>query len=276
MWGKSIMTCEKIRQQIPELLAGRLHQSVRQEVVEHLEICAGCRNEVGDLNRVWRGMENLMEPPNAEPDPGAKARFLEMLRAYEAGMGVGQSGRRAKILAFPKSPVWRAAIAAGLVVIGLAVGRYQARPPVESNDVAQLKGQIESLRQLVALSMLQQQSPSARMRGVTYTEQMKQPDREVAAALLSAVKNDSNVNVRLSAADALQKFGGDSRVVPGIVDAIPGQESPLVQIALIDTLVQMKARQAAGELSRLSKDTQLDDMVRQRAGWALQQLGGMQ
>ena len=270
------MNCEKIRQQIPELLSGRLHQTVRQEIVEHLEICAGFRNEVAELNRVWRGMENLMEPPDAEPDPEAKTRFLEMLRAYEAGMGVGQYGSKAKILMFPRSPVWRVAIAAGLLVVGIAVGRYQGRPAADAGDVAQLKGQIESLRQLVALSMLQQQSPSARMRGVTYTEQMKQPDSEVAAALLFAVRNDNNVNVRLSAADALQKFGSDPRIVPGVVDAIPGQESPLVQIALIDSLVQLKARQAAGDLSRLSKDTQLDEMVRQRAGWALQQLGGMQ
>src|SRR5207248_344529 len=124
----------------------------------------------------------------------------------------------------------------------------------------------------VALSMLQQQSPTARMRGVTYTEQMSQPDREVAEALMFAVKNDSNVNVRLSAVDALQKFAADPRVAPAMIEAIPGQESPLVQIALIDMLVQLNARSTAPDLMRLSKNPQLDEMVRQRAAWALQKL----
>ena len=45
--------------------------------------------------------------------------------------------------------------------------------------MAQLRGQVESLRQLVALSMLQEQSPSARLRGVTYSYQIAQPDPQV-------------------------------------------------------------------------------------------------
>jgi hypothetical protein len=267
------MNCEKVREQIPELLAGRLDEGARQSVVEHLETCAGCRSEVAELNTVWRGMENLNSGPEAEPDPAAKARFLEVLRAYEAGMGVAQPARKAPVILFPQHPAWRIAIAAGLLVAGVALGRYQFRSG-ETLEVAQLKGQVEGLRQMVALSMLQQQSPSARMRGVTYSEQISQPDREVTDALLFAIKNDGNVNVRLSAVDALQKFASDPRVVPAMIDAIPGQESPLVQIALIDMLVQLNARSAANDLARLSKDPQLEEVVRQRAGWALGQLEG--
>ena len=187
-------------------------------------------------------------------------------------MGTAQTAPKAPVLAFPRHPIWRVAIAAGLLAGGIALGRFQMRPG-EATEVAQLKGQIEGLRQMVALSLLQQQSPSARMKGVTYSEQMSRPDREVVDALLFAVKSDSSVSVRLSAVDALQKFASDPQVVPGILDAIPGQESPLVQIALIDMLVQLDARSAGGTLAQLAKDTKLDEMVRQRAGWALQQLG---
>ena len=41
------MNCEKVREQIPELLAGRLDQAARESVVEHLESCAACRSESG-------------------------------------------------------------------------------------------------------------------------------------------------------------------------------------------------------------------------------------
>jgi HEAT repeat protein len=125
---------------------------------------------------------------------------------------------------------------------------------------------------MVALSMLQQQSPSARMRGVTYSEQISQPDREVVDALLFAVRNDSNENVRQSAVDALQKFSADPRVIPTLVSSIPEQTSPLVQISIIDILVQLRARTTANELARLAKDPQLDQSVRQRAQLAVQQL----
>jgi len=268
------MTCEKVREQIPELLAGRLDQAARESVVEHLESCAACRTEVAELNAVWRGMENLNDPADANPDPAAKARFLEVLRAYEAGLGMAHNAApKAKVIAFPGSPAWRAAIAAGILALGVMVGRFALTTPHEATpEISQLKGQVESLRQLVALSMLQQQSPSARMRGVTYTEQISQPDREVVDALLFAVKNDSNENVRLSAVDALQKFAADPRVVPALIDSISVQDSPMVQVSIVDLLVQMKARSTAGDLARLAKDTKFDEAVRQRLDQAVRQL----
>jgi hypothetical protein len=270
------MNCEKIREQIPECLAGRLDKAARENLVEHLETCAACRTEVAELNAVWRALESL-KPVDAEPV--MKARFMEVLEAYKAG--AGQPSELPKTSAgpnrmpawLPAAPVWQLALAASLLIGGIFLGRYQAGPqaPVSVPEVAQLKGEVESLRQLVALSMLQQQSPSARLRGVSYSEAMTQPDRQVEDALLYAVNHDSNVNVRLSAVDALQKFATPP-VIRAMVDAIPVQESPLVQIALLDMLVQLNAKSAAPLLTRLSQDAQVDEVVRQRAAWALQKL----
>jgi HEAT repeat protein len=138
--------------------------------------------------------------------------------------------------------------------------------------MAQLRSQVENLHQMVALSMLQQQSPSARMRGVTYSEKFAQPDPQVLDALLQAVNHDSNVNVRLSAVDALQKFAADPETARAMANSIAGQDSPLVQIALIDMLVQLNARNVAPDLERISKDLRMDEMVRQRAAWALHKM----
>jgi HEAT repeat protein len=93
----------------------------------------------------------------------------------------------------------------------------------------------------------------------------------VEEALLYAVNHDSNVNVRLSAVDALQKFA-TPEVIRAMVDAIPVQDSPLVQIALLDMLVQLNAKSAAPRLTSLSHNAQVDEVVRQRAAWALQKL----
>jgi HEAT repeat protein len=277
------MSCERIREQIPECLGGRLDKESRERLVEHLEGCAGCRAEVAELNAVWRAMESLNSIKDEAPDPVAKARFMDVLEAYRAGLGAASSdvavlGKtpRSRVPWFGAHPVWQAAMAAALVVAGIFAGRYavQPQPKIVSPEVAQLQGQVESLRQLVALSMLQQQSPSARLRGVSYTEQMAQPDHQVEQALLFAVNHDSNVNVRLSAVDALQKFAGDPEVVRAMVDAIPVQDSPLVQIALIDMLVQMKARTATPFMVKLAQDKHVEEVVQQRAAWALEKMGG--
>ena len=273
------MNCERIREQIPEALAGRLDRAAREALVEHLEGCAGCRTEVAELNAVWRGLETVKSGmDDAAPDAGAKVRFQEMLAAYQAGMAAAQPAARPAVNArrtawFPMQPVWRFAMAAGLLLGGILFGRYLPQSGAGGNpEMAQLRAQVENLHQLVALSMLQQQSPSARMRGVAYSEKIAQPDPQVLDALLQAVNHDSNVNVRLSAVDALQKFAAGPEVARAMVESIPGQESPLVQIALVDMLVQLNARGVAPDLARISKDMQMDEMVRQRAAWALDKM----
>ena len=89
------MNCERIREQIPEALAGRLNKADRDALVEHLEGCAGCRTEVAELNAVWRGLETVKSGmDDAAPDAGAKVRFQEMLAAYQAGMAAAQASAR--------------------------------------------------------------------------------------------------------------------------------------------------------------------------------------
>jgi HEAT repeat protein len=206
------------------------------------------------------------------PDESAKVRFQEMLAAYQAGMAAVQPAvRPGKAERFSWFPAWQFAMAAGLLLGGILLGRYLPQAG-GSPEMAQLRSQVENLHQMVALSMLQQQSPSARMRGVTYSEKFAQPDPQVLDALLQAVNHDSNVNVRLSAVDALQKFAADPETARAMANSIAGQDSPLVQIALIDMLVQLNARNVAPDLERISKDLRMDEMVRQRAAWALHKM----
>src|SRR5579859_4332440 len=101
---------------------------------------------------------------------------------------------------------------------------------------------------------------------------MTQPDQQVEQALLHAVNHDSNVNVRLSAVDALAKYAANPEVQRALVDSLPVQESPLVQIALIDLLGQYSNKDAASALQKLAADKETNDEVRQRAEAVLKKL----
>ena len=275
------MTCERIREQFPACLAGRLDPAAREKVIDHLETCSACRAEMAELGVVWRGMESMQEP---EPSPAMRTRFLETLHAYQEGYQEAQRKQTNSVRQsfwsgwWPARPAWQAAFAALLLAVGVAGGRYALSPraPAANPEMARLEGQVENLRQLVALSMLQQQSPSARLRGVTYSYQISQPDQQVQQALLHAVNHDSNVNVRLSAVDALAKFASDPAVRRALADSLPTQDSPLVQVALIDLLAQLGDKDSAAALSKLAQDKGTDPEVRQRAASAAEKLGGTQ
>ena len=270
------MNCERIREQIPECLAGQLDAASRERLIEHLETCAACRADLAELNVVWRGLEAMPQP---EPGRSMRTRFMETLEAYQEGYQEAQrrqsySGARSWWQGWwPARPVWQAAFAALLLIAGVSAGRFLAAPRAESNpEIAALRGQVDSLRQLVALSLLQEQSPSSRLRGVTYSYQISQPDQQVEQALLHAMNHDSNVNVRLSAVDALAKFASNPDVRRALVDSLPVQDSPLVQIAIVDLLVQLHDTDALPALHRLSGNEQADEAVRQRASSAAEKL----
>jgi len=268
------MNCENVRQQLPECLAGRLGESARERLIEHLEGCSGCRGELAHLGIVWRGMEALKL--EAEPDPAMKERFQATLAAFESGLEQGRLAAAA--LAAPRQTpprwAWQVAAGLGLLAIGAVAGRGLAPRPSVTPEIAQLQGQVQSLHQLVALSLMQQQqSPASRIEGVTYAYRMTQPDPQVEEALLYAAGHDPNVNVRLSAVDALDRYAADPNVRRALAATLAAQDSPLAQVALIDLAVKFKDRDCAPALRRLASQPEADEAVRQRAQWAMAELG---
>jgi HEAT repeat protein len=101
---------------------------------------------------------------------------------------------------------------------------------------------------------------------------MVQPDPKVLSALLHTVNYDQNVNVRLAALDALHQSTSNDMVRHGLVEALDRQTSPMVQIALIDVLVDIRDQQASGALKDLTQEAGLNPEVRERAQWALEHL----
>jgi len=139
-------------------------------------------------------------------------------------------------------------------------------------ELAQLRGEVSNMRQMVALSLMQQQSAGERLRGVSYAYQAPASDTQVLSALLTTVNQDESVGVRLSAVDALHKFGASPLTRDAVVNSIRKQNSPLVQVQLIDLLVDFKDKGAVPELAALSSDESIDSAVRAHAKWAIGKL----
>jgi hypothetical protein len=158
------------------------------------------------------------------------------------------------------------------LILGLTAGRLLSPSPSNNVELAGLRSEVRSMRRLVAVSLLQQQSASDRLKGVNWSSRVERPDNEVLLALLHTLKYDSNVNVRLAAVDALHQFSSEPVVRLGLIEALRMQDSPLVQIALIDLLVEIRDKQAIDILRRLKQDREQNEAVKERAEWGLRQL----
>ena len=128
------------------------------------------------------------------------------------------------------------------------------------------------MRQMVALSLMQQQSAGERLRGVSYAYQVPASDTQVLSALLTTVNQDESVGVRVAAVDALHAFGSSPVTREAIIQSIPKQTAPLVQIKLIDLLLDLREKDAVPELENLAADESKNESVREYAKVAIGKL----
>lgn len=264
------MTSEEFRQWIPEYLAGRLSASETSLFEAQLSVNAELQFELEELRATWRGLGLI---PGAQPSAAMRARFYQRLNDVQSGRSPVARGTFAWWKPGLSGLVRQITIVLALFCLGMYVGRVSVGSgPASSAEAVRLQAQIQGLRQTVALSLLDRQSPASRLEGVSWGSQVTHPDRDLLSALIATLEHDSNTNVRLAALDALEKFSDEPAVRQAMVNSLGNQDSPLVQIALIDALVHIREKTATGEFKKLSTEPDANVAVRQRAQWALHTL----
>jgi hypothetical protein len=267
------MQCEQIAELLPDYLQDSLPAEQHKQVVEHIAACAPCSEEVA----LW---QKLSLVPFEQPSPESRARFEAMLRAYQAGsteQGVSHTEERKRASFWSafnwfRSPLGAVAWSVALLAIGAFIGMRLNSSTSRTPELAAMHSELTNMRQLVVLSMLQQQSDSTRLQGVSWSRREEQLDPQVLSALLHTLRYDSSVDVRLAALDALGRRGRQPQVHQEVANALQEQQSPLVQVALIDLLLEWKDPDAAKRLENLRQVPNLNPTVRQRADWAISKL----
>ncbi len=275
------MTCDENKILLAEYWSQSLGEAQELAFEAHLATCDSCRADSEQLGAIWKNLALIPESSkDFEPSAAVRSRFYESLGAFRHGLeSAPKRGIRDRLIAlWPKQPAYQMAASFAMLAIGLGLGYQIKQSPVApvkdqpGTEVAQLRDEVSSMKQMVALSLLQQQSAGERMRGVSYAYMAQPNDTQVLTALLSTVNNDESTSVRLSAVDALHAFNGSAVMRSAVVRSIRKQQNSLVQVALIDLLVDLKEKEAAPELQALSVDSKIDAGVRQHAQQAIGKL----
>jgi anti-sigma factor RsiW len=280
----SNLTCEQMEALLPDYFQSALSPAQSAEVEQHCEHCASCAQDIV----MWKQLAML---PEEKPSTESRQRFDAMLHAYSttsaetapAQSKAQHSGPMAtattpkpswNFIEWLRSPFGAVAWSAALLLIGVFVGTQVSNrtKPAQSDELASLHAEVTSMRQLVALSMLHQQSASERLQGVSWSTREDHLDPQVQIALLRTLRDDGSVDVRLAALDALSRHAGQPQVRKGVLEALQQQQSPLVQVALIDQLTEWRDPDAAQRLRVLEQTPNLNPAVKQRAEWALAKL----
>lgn len=277
------MTCSQAQDRFAELLDGRLAEADLASVRAHLAACPECQREYASLAQTLAALDQL---PAARPSPRLRANFYASLEeeknsaaSIRAAVTHRQRAERISLWRWILSPAVAIAIALGAFHFGT---RYATPAPVSApiassdaetkRELAEMRKKLESIDQLVGISLLQQRSTSERLQTVLASLDQTNPDPKILSNLIGSLALDPSVNVRLSALDALYPHADQQLVRDGVLASFPREQNPLVKVAMIDFLVAARDRNAAPELEKLARDETIDIAVRNAAKRGLAQL----
>ncbi len=271
------MNCERTKEQLVDYLSGQLSEAEHGALAAHLAGCAHCRAELQATQRTWQTLGSVPVP---EPSPRLRPEFYTMLASFkdelETTPEYSPTGlwRWLRELQIPR-PALRLAYSLCLLGAGVLGGYWlnQSRQPaVPDQQLAALAAQVGEMRQVMLLSLIENPSATERLRAVGYTKELNGANARVVEALLSTLNHDPNVNVRLATLEALAPLAQDPTVRLGLVHALTQQESPLVQSALADAMVQLQEARSVPPLRELLKQAHLDKTVKSKIEQSIQTL----
>ncbi|HTH50082.1 MAG TPA: HEAT repeat domain-containing protein [Candidatus Limnocylindria bacterium] len=259
------MNCEQASELAADRLTGNLSAEAGEALVLHYETCPACRAEAEAGALLWQQLAQLPEPrPSADLDE----RFQSMLRGYREGLRAAETKPTlAQMLKAWRAPWWRRQLLPqlGFAVVLLSTGLFLGRFWFHGTSMSPAPTETAGAGP--------ERSSSERLRDLEASVQAKLPEDRMVASLLHALDFDPSVNVRLAALDALQTYADQARVRQALLDSLTREESPLVQVGLIDLIVEQQEKSAVPVLKALLEKAELNRSVRKRAAWGLTQLG---
>jgi hypothetical protein len=273
------MKCGFDKELLTALLNDQLTGEERSSVDTHVAGCEDCRLELENSRRIWELMDDV---PSPEPPAGTLVRFNAMLDTYKDSVAADQraTGVWGKLRQlFTLQPGFAVAYSLLLIVAGLGLGHWLGGPGgtgaaggADKQELAALTTQVSEMREMMMKSLLQNPSASERIKGISYTSEITNVDKSVIEALLTTLNDDPNVNVRLMTLEALTHYASNPAVRAGLVESIGQQESPLVQAAMADVMLNLQEKNAIKPLRKLLQQKNLNALVRDKVEAAIARL----
>jgi hypothetical protein len=270
------------RRELPLLIYGDLSRGEEKRLRRHVEKCASCKKELAELRVLGglvsrhgpravdeKHLDELrVELMSALPTNGAVRRDFdvqEFLRTL-----------------FPSRPGFAVAGVAVILCVGILCGRYvlpvqsqvgqsvaampdaggigvsnlQILGGVDDNREIELvfdatrtmhvKGTLDNplVQRVIARAIVNGQNPGVRLRAASSAVPFAAAsgDREIKAALLLAVKSDSNDGVRKAALEALLRYPADFQIRDGLLQVLLSDANPGLRVAAINGLTAMTSR----------------------------------
>lgn len=285
-----------IENQIFAYLDGELSESEREIFEKEVEKNTALKQELAQMQLLRQKMSAIPVPQFDEQK--VKANFYAML---EKEMSFVQTQTTAQ--EFTTSPLERAGVrqekaqnpffaqlnsalanifspqkglqwgfAAVLLLLGVGIGYFLLPSKNYDKQMTQLTNEMQAMKEMMTLTLLEQQSPTERLKAVSMTSELDNVNEKIINALLQTLDNDESINVRLAAVEALYNFRENPKAREGLIKSVSKQDSPLLQLALVEVIIALQDKKNVPILQELIKKENLNESVKTKAEGGIEAL----
>lgn len=219
--------------------------------------------EFRKLKSIWAQIDMISVP---EPSEKMDERFFAQLHLKTAEGE--RSSNWLNTIFQTLTPLMKPQLAYGLLVlsVGLTLGYFLNSGSMDQNLDSTIASNQETkeVREKLVLTLLEQPSANKRLQGVSEANKIEKVDEKVIAALLKTLNSDPNVNVRLAAIESLTNYVENAMVRQGLVQSIPHQESPIVQVTLANLMTALQEKKSIEPFRKLLEEKNLDTTVKRK------------
>ena len=252
------MNCKEVEYNIIDLIDNTLSKEKANSIEKHIASCGSCKMKYDETLVLFRELES---EDKRGPSDSVRTNFYNFLEEEK-------QLQSKDVIVLNKKPelVWKRAfqIAASIVLVfsGYFFGSQNSNQNA-NQEILVLQEKTIELREDMMLAMIENQSPSKRIQAVNYTENFVKPDTKILEALVERMRYDSNMNVRLAAAEALAEFPESNLVKETFIKDLTTEKDPSLQIAIIQFLVKIQEKRAIAPMQQLLEQEETQSFVKE-------------
>ncbi len=231
----------------------------RAELSQLIEEFPDCEQAIRAHFKIWMDLSDIeVHPPSAT----MSANFYKALAEVTAQEQVISQLPLLEYLSQWMTNLtirWKLSFIAATFLIGILLGRFII-PSGKPDSVRSASND-----ELQYLNYVAQVAPVSATMKLSLLHEIKKKgsaDKRVMEALYQALINDPNINVRLSAMETLVFYADQPMAREMLIEAIPFQDSPLVQVALADAMLLLHETNSIEAWQRLIKSGEVEPEVK--------------
>lgn len=259
------------QEKMMDYLQGNLSEADEIALKNYLQSDEQAQKEWNELKNIYLKLEEIPLPESSE---NMKVNFWAMVEKEKNTQQKALFWQE-KIRGFWENiwtSQWLGRLTFSILLIGVGFGggywfnQKNKQVAVNQSDakITELVTQVNEMKEMMMLSLLEKQSASERLQAVSMSTEIPKVDDKIIEALLKTLNNDENVNVRLATVESLVELANNPKVRQGLIKSINHQESPLVQIALVDAMLALQEKKSVSELEKLLQKKDLNQAVKDK------------